>query len=145
MIKTINKERASVGVGALSYDSNLQRIVNVRVDDLVKIDDASHTRPDGSVWITLFTEADFEIYGHIGKNAAYNYYDPYDQERVLSGEFTAEEILAQKIYKQYSMSQGHYDNMMNSEYTHMSTGLALVDNPTFRKPIFNIQIFVERY
>ena len=143
MLSLVNELRTAVGVDPLAYSETLQHGADLRSADLVEIgglrvDGEAHVRPDGSDWVNAFDYLDYG-YSSIGENLASTYISLEDIENVEAGNInnSYEKGLAQKIITQYRMSPGHYENMINSDYTNFSTSVRLTEDGK----LFNAQIF----
>ena len=142
MLKYVNRERASVGVDALSYNNTLQRGTSIRADELLSEDSLyvggkGHTRPDGTSFRTAFEYLgnDGELF--LGENLAQNWIDIEGIENVEAGKTTIEKVLAKQFFDQYSRSQGHYENMIHDQYSGFATDVRFGEDGK----IFNVQIF----
>lgn len=124
MLTLVNNLRREVGVQELEYDSSLQQGADVRAQEVTE--QFSHTRPDGSSFHTVFPIGSWSL---IGENIASNYIGDLNE----SDGVTLEQYMARKHFDQYYNSQGHYDNMVNPEFTRFATstaksGLISIDN-----------------
>lgn len=52
LIKEINEFRAENGIPSIKYNTNLQKGVNLRANEIIT--HGSHNRPDASPWFTAF-------------------------------------------------------------------------------------------
>ena len=124
LLKLVNELRVSVGVHKLTYDNTLQKGTNTRAREV--LDSFSHTRPNGSHFITAFGYSLPNYY--LGENIAYNY---------ITEEGNVERAMAKKFFNQYKNSQGHYENMISKSYVTFATGATLGAN----NKVSNAQIF----
>lgn len=99
VMREINAERVSRGLGALQMDAELMRAARVRAEEIVE--KFSHTRPDGTRWKTV-------------SNAAY-------AENIARGQKTADKAAAA-----WMTSEGHRRNILNANYT--TTGVACIQS-----------------
>ena len=101
VLKLTNQKRLAAGVEPLTGFSVLQQAGDIRAAELTKY--FSHTRPDGTSCFTVLKELDI-TYRAAGENIASGYKTPAD---VVSG---------------WMNSQGHRENMLNPDFTHMGVG-----------------------
>ena len=142
MLALINAERASVGVGALSYNNTLQRGTSIRADEILSEDSLTvggkgHVRPDGTSFRTAFKYLGNNRESYLGENIAQNWIDIEGLENVEAGKTTIEKVLAKQFFDQYLGSAGHYANMVNRGYAGFATDIRVAENGK----IFNVQIF----
>ena len=77
IIDEINAERASLGLGQLTYDVNLRSAARIRVRELYKNNYFDHTRPNGDPWQTVLRDEIPVSYAAAGENlASLEYNDP---------------------------------------------------------------------
>ncbi len=119
-IEYVNQERTRVGVQQLTVNADLTKAAEIRSDELVE--SFSHTRPDGtSCFTAIENRSDFWV---MGENVAYN-------AGVLN--FNDAETLNEDIdnaasffYGQFKSSEGHYRNMIRSDFNCNGVGVAIV-------------------
>jgi len=99
-----NKERKNAGLPAFSKMTALTRAANVRASEIIK--SFSHDRPDGRSCFTAFDENNVP-YGWAGENIAMGQSSP------------------QEALNDWMNSDGHRENIMKQEYTHMGIGVAM--------------------
>jgi len=95
----VNLEREKAGVPLLKYNSNQQNGVDIRAAEL-KIS-FSHTRPNGSHWLTAFANA-----------------GSYSGENIASGQTSPSHVMSS-----WMGSEGHKRNILNDGYTNMAVGI----------------------
>ena len=101
VIRLTNIEREKAGLNSLEMDDSLMEAADVRVKELVE--SYSHTRPDGSKYITAANEA--------------GYSGTYVGENIAFGVGNAESALSL-----WMNSDGHKANVLNSQYEKMGAG-----------------------
>ncbi len=114
MLEKVNALRASVGVGALSYDYSLQATAQVRASEIYTSGYFSHTRPNGTSCFTAFPG-----YAKQGENLAYI---------ANSGNMTIYDIV-DRMFENLCASSGHYAAMVNENYN--SFGVALYGDSSY--------------
>ena len=142
MLALINAERARVGVNPLSYDAALAQGAAIRVEELLSEDSLTvngvgHVRPDGTPFNTAFAYLGNGEEAMLGENIAQNWVDIEGMEQVDAGTTTIEKVLARQFYDQYYNSPGHYQNMINGQYTAFATDVRISE----QGKTFNVQIF----
>lgn len=115
VVALVNKERLAAGLNALQIDPSLMASCDVRAKEIVS--KFSHTRPDGSSCFTVITTK----FASAGENVAKGQSSP------------------QRVMKGWMNSQGHKENIMNGEFTHIGVGCHR-DNGTF----YWAQLFIEK-
>jgi len=98
VIELVNRKRSDAGLDALQREESLMASCNIRAEELVTR--FSHTRPDGSQWSTAITTTDITR----GENIAF-------------GQSSAEDVM-----NAWMNSQGHRENILNVNYTHIGVG-----------------------
>lgn len=112
VLELVNAERSKAGKSALSLNSALCGVAQLRADEIVK--SFSHTRPNGSSCFTAIQEAGIS-YGALGENIAAGQSTPASvmdswmnseghRANILSGDFTSIGI----GYVKASSGYGHY-------------------------------------
>jgi len=89
VVRQVNQERARRGLGALRVSAELSRAARVRANEITR--KFSHTRPDGSAWRTVSSDA----YG----------------ENIAMGQRTADKVMAA-----WMTSSGHRANILRASY-----------------------------
>lgn len=131
MLALVNELRRSVGVTELGYNPDLQEGASVRARELKDV--FSHTRPDGSLFITAFGFEEPNYY--LGENIALNFIDLIDLRE--QGEGNVERVMAEMFFNQYYNSPGHYNNMIDPRYEYLTTSTIV----TSGRIANNVQIF----
>ena len=90
VIRQVNMERSSRGLGELTVDAELTRAAAVRAQEIVE--NFSHTRPDGSSWSTVSSAA--------------------SGENIAMGHDSADRVMAA-----WMSSEGHRENILRASYT----------------------------
>ena len=114
----LNRERASKGLApATIADANspLAKVATVRANEMADygslrykgVKEGKHKRPDGSSWMTAYTQDELKQYGRMGENAAESSGNHWN---VIS--ITNEKYLADKFFTNWKNSPGHYKIMM---------------------------------
>lgn len=115
----VNKERTSRGLAALKGDSALNRVAQLKAEDMAKKGYFSHTSPTYGSAFDMLTSHNIK-YKTAGENIAY-------------GQKTA-----QTVMNGWMNSSGHRANILKSIYTRLGVGYAVSSNGT---PYW-VQIFV---
>lgn len=104
LLSDINQLRAEQGLSALTLDTSLNDIAEIRSNEIIH--NWSHTRPDGTSGCDMISEDNYR-----GENLSYISYDDFD--------FSASDQTdaADSIFSSLKDSPAHYDNMVNSNYT----------------------------
>lgn len=102
VLALVNEARGEAGLPALELDPRLCQAAQVRAGECVT--SFSHTRPDGTRYLTAITEA--------GLNAGYS------GENVATGHTTPKQVV-----DSWLKSQGHRANILNEHYTKLGVGL----------------------
>ena len=101
VLALVNKERAKVGAKPLTLNTTLSKMADVRAKEIVNT--FSHTRPNSTPCFSIFD--DFNIgYSYAGENIA-------------AGRATPEETV-----RDWVNSEGHYRNMIDTNYTEIGVG-----------------------
>lgn len=101
VIDIVNKERADKGLDKLTKDSALSKIADIRAQEIVK--NFSHTRPDGTRCFTAFEDEGI-VNVYTGENLA------------------AFQKNAKEVMDSWMDSEGHRENILKPEYTHIGVG-----------------------
>jgi uncharacterized YkwD family protein len=109
MLELVNKARADAGVGALAFDTTLQKVARLKAQDMVANNYFSHQSP--------------------------TYGSPFDMMRQFGVSFkTAGENIAgnqtvEKAFVAWMNSPGHKQNILNAGFNY--TGIGIVSSPTY--------------
>lgn len=114
----LNRERASKGLSPATIadvDSPLAKVATVRANEMADygslrykgVKEGKHKRPDGSSWMTAYTQDELKQYGRMGENAAESSGNHWN---IIS--ITNEKYLADKFFTNWKNSPGHYKIMM---------------------------------
>ena len=104
-ITLVNVERQKAGLTPLTHLATLDNGGKQRAVEI--IDTFSHSRPDGSRFITLFSNTGYSMIG----------------ENIGMGQRSASAIV-----NSWMKSEGHKSNMLSSKYTHMTIAQAVDSN-----------------
>jgi hypothetical protein len=113
-------ERQKAGVAALSLSSQLNQAAQNHADDMTKNNYFSHTGLNGSQPSDRATAAGYN-YSYVGENIA-------------AGHSTPAETI-----KQWMNSQGHRENILNSNYRKIGFGYSYSDSSKYRH--YWVQVF----
>lgn len=102
VLEFVNKNRTENGAGSLKLYPKLCQVAEIRAGELTE--SFSHTRPDGSLCISLLDEYDIQ-WNAVAENIAAGYNS------------------ASEVVEGWMDSAGHRKNILNPEYTHMGIGL----------------------
>lgn len=111
ILELVNAERIKVGASPLTLNTSLCSAANIRAVEIV--DCFSHTRPDGASFSTAIDSLNISYRG-CGENIA-------------AGQTSAEEVMSQWV-----ASEGHYNNIINPNYTQLGVGYYLDNNSTYK-------------
>lgn len=101
VIGIVNAERAAAGLSPLAYNAKLQQAADARVREIGE--SFSHTRPDGTSWVTVLDE--------------YRIAQSSNAESIASGYTSAESLMDSLL-----QSSGHRSNFLNENYTDIAVG-----------------------
>lgn len=101
VVALVNKERAKVGVGALTLDKEIEAAALVRAQEIET--SFSHTRPDGRSFSTALTDAGITFHG-AGENIAWGQRSP------------------EEVVNAWMNSEGHRANILNAKFTKIGVG-----------------------
>lgn len=104
ILKLVNQERAKAGVSSLKLNTTMNEMANVRAKELKTL--FSHTRPDGRDCFTVFDDFNLECF-QAGENIAMTVSNDADH-----------------VMQLWINSEGHYLNMISSDYTELGVGYA---------------------
>ena len=111
VILQTNLERGRKGAGSLVEDPQLTAYAQRRAEEISR--DFEHRRPGNTAWHSGLTG-----YGVAGENLAYGY---SDTQSVMTG---------------WKNSRGHYQNMINGDFTKIGVGLAKINGTYYWVQIF---------
>lgn len=120
ILKITNSYRTEKNVSSLQIDKNLSIMATIRAIEIAYSGKFSHTRPDGREWATIW----FDYFGSeptgiiIGENLAYGY---YSDEDACEG---------------WRNSPGHYENMINGNFTKIGIGKFTFNGKTYWVQLF---------
>ena len=114
----LNRERVAKGLAPATIadvDSPLAKVATVRANEMADygslrykgVKEGKHKRPDGSSWMTTYTQDELKQYGRMGENAAESSGNHWN---IIS--ITNEKYLADKFFTNWKNSPGHYKIMM---------------------------------
>ena len=101
LVALVNEERGKAGVAPLEISGPVCAAASIRADEIVT--SFSHTRPDGSPYKTVLSQAGIG-YRNCGENVAYGYRTP---EEVMAG---------------WMASEGHRANILEERYSSIGIG-----------------------
>lgn len=108
-----NSERVARGLPALSAHGCLVYVAKLRSDDMASRNYLSHTSPEGETAFSLM-DANGIPYGWAAENLARNNY-PNDETVAIA-------------IQDFMASQGHRDNILNTNFTHAGVAMAEDDS-----------------
>lgn len=111
----VNAERAKYGLSALTVDTKVQQAALVRAKETAQ--SFSHTRPNGSSFSTVLTEAGVS-YRTAGENIAYGQSTP------------------QQVMNAWMNSSGHRANILNANYTTIGVGYTVINGTAYWAQLF---------
>ena len=111
----VNAERAKYGLSALTVDTKVQQAALVRAKETAQ--SFSHTRPNGSSFSTVLTEAGVS-YRTAGENIAYGQTTP------------------QQVMNAWMNSSGHRANILNANYTTIGVGYTVINGTAYWAQLF---------
>ncbi|WP_343247539.1 CAP domain-containing protein [Diplocloster hominis] len=107
----VNEERAKVGLAPLTFDLNISSAAQTRAKEIET--SFSHTRPNGSSFSSVLTEAGINFRG-AGENIAWGQRSP---QEVVTGWMNSEGHRANILNKNYtSIGVGYYQNGSGTNY-----------------------------
>lgn len=105
VFQLVNNIRRENGLNELILDNTLTEIATIRAEEASI--NWSHTRPDGTKWITLVDS--YGLYGTFGENLAYGQESP------------------QEVIEDWMASEGHKDNILFESFTYIGIGIYEID------------------
>ena len=118
MLELVNKERAKAGASPLTLNNTLINIANIRAKEIAQ--QFSHIRPNGKECYTVLSEKGID-YSWCGENIA------------------AGASSVKSAFSNLKKSQGHYSNIIDSNYTHMGLGFFYDENSYYK--YYWVQVF----
>ena len=118
MLALVNSERAKAGAAPLELSSALINISNIRAEEIA--DQFSHTRPDGRSCFTVYDDNNIK--------------HTWCGENIAAGTSTAKDT-----FDQLKASEGHYENMISRDYTHMGVAFFCDENSYYK--YYWVQVF----
>ncbi len=109
----VNTYRSEKGVSSLTLDCELSIAATVRALEMAYTDNASHTRPNGKDWFTIFTDLGISKGNTAGENVAGGYSSP------------------KAVSEGWKSSPGHYANMIDSRFSKIGIGMAQLSGTTY--------------
>lgn len=101
VVRLVNIERKKRGIHPLSVSNELSKAAAIRADEISR--KYSHTRPDGSSYLTVLKPAGY-MHSYVGENIA------------------ASEKTPEQVMNSWMNSPGHRDNILNPNYTEIGVG-----------------------
>lgn len=101
VVELVNAERAKAGLSPLSVHEGVAEAANKRAQEIKGT--FSHTRPDGSNFSTVLTQAGIS-YRSVGENIAYGQNSP------------------EAVMQSWMNSSGHRANILNRDFTSIGVG-----------------------
>jgi uncharacterized protein YkwD len=117
----VNSERASKGLGALRYQSQLGSAADIRAGEeaILSFVGTDHVRPNGTSFSTVFGQVGYTGYTMVGENLAWGYMPQFAFNQ------TNLDNLASKIFTQWKNSPSHYAAMIRPEYNQTGVGVVI--------------------
>ena len=114
LARLTNAERSRLSLSELTYSDELAELAQIRAQELLEYfpTDAYHTRPDGRSALTILDD--------------YGYYWTACAENICYGA-----VGAQSAFETFKGSEGHYQNMIRSDYNRIGIGLTHSDDGTW--------------
>jgi len=116
ILACVNAEREKAGLRPLQYDENAQKVAGAKAKEMEDYDYFSHESPlSGGI------ENQFSLHGQIvlGEGGVWEIGENLAK---LMG-YEKEEIAAQLFMKGWMESEGHRENILNPNYTHMGAAV----------------------
>ena len=110
----VNGYRKEVNAKELVLDYDLSVAATIRAMEMVYTNKMSHTRPNGSNCFTILKDLSYNSYYTVGENIAAGYSTP---QAVATGWRNSKD--------------GHYENMINSEYTKIGLGMMTLKGTSY--------------
>lgn len=116
VVDLTNQERMKAGLAPLKVSMEMQATAHIRAAELQTLIDASHTRPDGSMYFTVFRDVNSALAYTLD---GIDYYFGGHGENTAGGPATPTEVV-----NAWMNSAGHRRNILASNFTHI--GVAVV-------------------
>lgn len=110
----VNGYRKEVNAKELVLDYDLSVAATIRAMEMAYTNKMSHTRPNGSSCFTILKDLNYTSYYTVGENIAAGYNTP---QTVATGWRNSKD--------------GHYENMINSEYTKIGLGMVTLKGTSY--------------
>lgn len=118
VVNYVNTYRSEVGENNLILDTNLSIAATIRALEMAYTDKFSHTRPDGRSCFTVIDDLGIMVFTS-GENIAYGYNN------------------AVSVSKGWRDSEGHYKNMINTNFNKIGIGMAQLDGYKYWVQLFS--------
>ncbi len=118
MLTYVNNYRSEVNVSPLSIDSDLNLAATIRAVEMAYSNKFSHTRPDGSDCFSVLDDLNINSYYSWGENIAYG-------QRTVAA-----------VSQAWKNSNGHYKNMINSNFKKVGFGKFTLNGYTYWVQMF---------
>lgn len=118
MLTYVNNYRSEVNVSPLSIDSDLNLAATIRAVEMAYSSKFSHTRPDGSKCFSVLDDLNINSYYSWGENIAYG-------QRTVAA-----------VSQAWKNSDGHYKNMINSNFKKVGFGKFTLNGYTYWVQMF---------
>lgn len=118
MLTYVNNYRSEVSVSPLSIDSDLNLAATIRAVEMAYSNKFSHTRPDGSKCFSVLDDLNINSYYSWGENIAYG-------QRTVAA-----------VSQAWKNSDGHYKNMINSNFKKVGFGKFTLNGYTYWVQMF---------
>lgn len=135
-LELVNFERVKGGFQPLSLNDHLDAAAEVRSGEI--IESFSHTRPNGSNFFTVIDETQYQ-YSTVGENICMTSHlgkGQYVSDIEWVGSDLQIESVAAWTFTLFKESPGHYENMMNSDYTDTGIGIGFTVDERLNLPYF---------
>lgn len=122
-----NDLRISAGVDPLQQNDQLTYAANLRAVETEEL--FSHTRPDGREAVSVMDEEGVDSYNYLmfGENLAYGTY------------IQDEEYMANLLFNGWVNSEGHYNNMIQTNFQEIGVGVHFNGDFLYMTQIFGTQ------
>lgn len=110
VLEIINSWRKEAGLKPLVLDDKLTTVANARAEEIAWSGRHSHYRPNGKFFSSILKDAGITK-GNAGENIGWGYPD------------------AKSVCEAWKNSQGHYENIMNPDFTRVGLGVAADPDP----------------
>ncbi len=115
----VNKERATKGLSALTFDNELCQVANLRAEEIATL--FSHTRPNGKDCFSAYTELGYTNYEYCTRG-----------ENIAAGQKTSVFVM-----ESWMNSSGHCANILGSKYTKIGVGVYYSGNQYYWVQVFS--------